>query len=108
MPKSKSVKSSKSRENVPYNLTEVKSTLKGWKNEAQDYEKRTAAYFDQIKGYLSTHMTKMSTDDVVDLYDTVSKALDQIERKGTTRIARLDNFITSMVEDRNIDEDVSF
>ena len=107
MPKTKSVKSVKARDNGPYSLTEVKNKLKTWKNEAQEYEKRTSVHFDHIKAYLSSDMTKMSSDDVVNLYDCVSKALDHIERKGTTRIARLDNFVTSMVEDKNLDEEVS-
>ena len=102
MPKLKSVKAS--RDNDPYNLNKIKDKLKNWKNEARDYEKRTADFFEKIKEYISVHMSKMTSDEVVDLYDCVSKALDQIERKGTNKIARLDNFITSLVEDRNLDE----
>ena len=78
----------------PYNLNNVKSYLKNWKNDAQSYELQTKTHFDQIIGYISQHMGKMHQDEVVDLYDAVSKGLDVIERKGTTRISRLDNYIT--------------
>ena len=101
MPKTKN--SHPAREHLPYNLGQIKTHLKNWKNEALDYEKRSKTHFDEIKNYVSKHMTNLNSDQVIDLYDSVSRALDQIEKKNTGKIARLDNFITSLVEDRNLD-----
>ena len=101
MPKTKS--SQPVRDHLPYNLGQIKTHLKNWKNEALDYEKRSKTHFDEIKSYVSKHMTNLNSDQVIDLYDSVSRALDQIEKKNTGKIARLDNFITSLVEDRNLD-----
>ena len=96
------------RENLPYNLGQIKIHLKNWKNEALDYEKRSKIHFDEIKNYVAKHMTNLNSEQVIDLYDSVSRALDQIERKNTGKIARLDNYITSLVEDRNLDNVSSF
>ena len=101
MPKSKSSKSI--RVETPYSIGEIKSHLKNWKSEALDYEKKTKVHFDQIRGYLGKHMNSLNSNQVIDLYDAVSRALDQIERKTTVKISRMDNYITSLVEDQNLD-----
>ena len=100
MPKQKSVKAS--RAETPYSLSQIKANLKSWKTEALEYEKRTQTHYDQIKAYISQHMDKMTSDQTVDLYDCVSKALDTIERKGTQKLTRLDSFLTNLVEDKNL------
>ena len=76
MPKVKKEKIEPSTQ--PYNINSVKKILKTWKVDAKDYESKTSTHFDLIRGYISKHMGKMSSTEVVDLYDSVSKALDVI------------------------------
>ena len=85
----------------PFNVNIVKNSMKEWTKRATEFEKHSSKFYDQIKDYINSHAENLSSDQLIDSYDAISKGLDIIERKGTTKVNRLDTLLTMMIEDRN-------
>ena len=88
----------------PFNVNILKNSMKEWTKRATEFEKASSHYFDQIREYINDHADQLSSDQLIDSYDAISKGLDIIERKGTTKVNRLDTLLTMMIEDQNQNE----
>ena len=91
----------------PFNVSIVKNSMKEWTKRATEFEKHSTKFYDQIKDYINTHAENLTSDQLIDSYDAISKGLDIIERKGTSKVNRLDTLLTMMIEDKNESSEVS-